>query len=302
MPHAVLNLCRLAEAIASMKSHNCFSCLLSIHATLFWLPQIASSQISDAEILSLLSQNQFAVAQERVLAAYQKDPNSPIAVYYRAVLEDNAEAATSSFQDVARRFKGSEYAERALYRLGQYHFARGSYLRGRQFFQELLASYPRSPQAGAAAYFAAKALMVSGQPAGEELQDITQKYPGTWMAEFAQEDLSKLSVVTPAATEIARGVPAKKPEEKPQQPGARQDNPRYAVQVGAFSDKQRAQELERRFKGSSYKTELHERKEATRKYYLVWVGSFSQREEAWDCANELRKKYSVKPHVVRRDD
>src|SRR5262245_45397556 len=127
-----------------MRSHRSFSHLLAICAAFFSSPEIASSQLSESEILSLLAEHQLVVAQERVKTAYQKNPNSPVAAYYRGLFEENAEAASSAFQDVSKRFKNSEYAERALYRLGQYHFARGSYMRARQFFQELAGNYPGS--------------------------------------------------------------------------------------------------------------------------------------------------------------
>ncbi len=289
-----------------MKSHSSFSYLLSIAAAFFSFPVISHSQISEPEILSLLAENQIAVAQERVNAAYQRDPNSSLAAYYRALFEENAETATSSFQNVAKRFKSSEFAERALYRLGQYHFARGSYMRAREFFQELAANYPRSPLAVSGQYFAAKAAMISGQPAParEELLTVLQSSPGTWMADFAREDLAKLGTTAPAAAEATRTAADKKTEEHPKSENqdARPENSRYAVQAGAFSEKSKAQDLEKRFRGSGYKTEVHERKDGARKYYLVWVGSFSQRDEAWKCADDLRKNYNVKSHVVRRDD
>jgi tetratricopeptide (TPR) repeat protein len=288
-----------------MRSHSSFSYLLGIAAALFSSPEIASSQIAEAEILSLLAENQIAVAQVRVKTAYQKDPNSPIAAYYRALFEENAEAAISSFQDVSKRFKSSEYAERALYRLGQYHFARGSYMRARQFFQELAANNPHSAFAAPAQYFAAKALLISGQPeqAQQELQAVVQAHSGTWMGDFAREDLDRMPDAIPAKAGVATAESGRKPEEenKPA-PAQKNEELRYAVQVGAFTEKQKARDLERRFKGSGYKSEVHQRKEGARNYFLVWVGSFPHRDEARKCADELRKRYNAKSHVVRRDD
>ncbi len=289
-----------------MKSHRSFSHLLGLAAALGLFAEIASAQISDQEILALLAENRAATAHARVKAAHQKNPQSPAAVYYRALFEENAEAAAASFQDLAKRFKNSEYADRALYRLGQYHFARGSYMRARQFFQDLAANYARSPVAAPSQYFAAKAVMISGQfaLARQELQTVAQNSSGTWMADFAREDLARLPGTAAVPSEVARDEAEKKSEEKrkSETKPAREEDLLYAVQVGAFTEKNKAQEFEKRLKGSGYKTQVHERKESARKYYLVWVGSFSHRDDAWNCADDLKKKYKVKPHVVRRDD
>jgi cell division septation protein DedD len=283
-----------------MKWHSDFSRLFYIAAALFLFPEIAGSQISDEEILSLLAENQFRVAQERAQAAYQKNPNSPNAAYYRALFEENAEQAAASFQDLTKRFKNSEYAERALYRLGQYHFARGNYMRARQFFQELGASHANPARAAPSQYFAAKALLISGQTAqaSEELQALIKNSPETWAADFARDDLARMPPIASASSEAARVDSEKKSETK----SAGTAKSRYAVQAGAFTEKSKAQELEKRLKGSGYKTEVHERNEGARKYYLVWLGSFSSRDQAWNCADDLKKKYQVKSHVVRRDD
>ncbi|MGH7492536.1 MAG: SPOR domain-containing protein [bacterium] len=287
-----------------MRSHSCISYLLGIAAALFSSPEIVNSQISESEILSLLWENQIAVAQERVRSAYQKNPNSPLAAYYHGLFEENAEAASSSFLDVTKRFKNSEYAERALYRLGQYHFARGSYMRARQFLQELAASYPGSACAGPAQYFAAKALMISGQPAQaqKELQAVAHDHASTWMGEFAREDLARLPEIIPPAEAEPQAQSDKKSAETAKAGTAQNRESRYAVQVGAFTDKQKAQSVEKRFKGSGYKSEVHERKEGARSYFLVWVGAFLHRDEARKCADDLKQRYNVKSHVVRRDD
>lgn len=283
-----------------MKSHRSFACLFGIAAAFLCSPETARSQISEEEILALVAENQITAAQERVRAAYQKNPSSPATAYYRALFEENGEAAASSFQEFAKRFKSSEYAERASYRLGQYHFARGSYMRARQFLLEVASQNPQSPLAAASRYFAAKALLISGeaQPASEELQAVIQNSPGTWMAAFAAEDLAR----APASAKAAQGEETKNNSEKENAAATPAEDLRYAVQAGAFIDKKKAQELEKRLKGSTYKTEVHERKDGARRYFLVWVGSFASREEAWNCAADLKKKYSVRSHVVRRDD
>jgi cell division septation protein DedD len=160
--------------------------------------------------------------------------------------------------------------------------------------------------AAASRYFAAKALMISGQtdPAREELQTIVKNSSGTWMADFAADDLSRLPGTAAASIATAQVESPKKSSDnaKAETQPAREEDLRYAVQAGAFTDKKKAQELQKRFKGSGYKTQIHERKEGARQYYLVWVGSFVSREEAWNCAADLKKNYNAKSHVVRRDD
>ena len=252
------------------------------------LPLPAFSQISESEILSLIAAHEVKTARARVREAHQQNPNTAVTAYYNAVLEEDADVAAALYQGFVDKFRSSSYATQASYRLGQYYFARGSYVRSRQIFLELAKS-EASTLGGEARYFAAKSLMASGDlaQAKAELQEIVQNFTGTWIANFASADLAHSTMATLEASPKTE---------------RREREARYAVQVGAFSARENAGEEEKKFSKAGYKTEVRERQEGHRKSYLVWVGEFHDRDQARDFADELQKKFKTRYHVVRRND
>lgn len=305
-----------------------------------YLPPAAFSQISEDEILALIAADDLVLARERVSEARRQSPNSAMAAYYGALLEEDADAAASAFLDFVSRFGSSEYHERALYRLGQYYFARGVYQRSRQYFVESANAPANSSLAGAARYYAAKALLVSGDLLGAkfELQNVAREFAGTWMADFAQEDLAQYAlkslpanqppprleekiaapkIAPPAAprkeertveNQTKTPASAKKEERKPEPVVPKKSEAKsqpaaiYAVQVGAFLQRQNAEDQKKRYAQAGYKTEVVEKQEGRRKYYAVWVGELQTREQAFALVDELKKKFKVRAHTVRRDE
>jgi cell division septation protein DedD len=253
-----------------------------------WLiPLAALSQISEEEMLALLEKHDLKQAREKVNEVYRQYPSSATAAYFHAMFEDDAGAALKLFQEISTRFRGSSYAERALFRLGQYHFADGTYRQARQYFLNLVEQYPSSNLVSQAVYYAAKSLIIIAKspPAQEELSQCIKKYPGTWMAKFAAEDLAKLQ--SPVNNQTS-GPEKKKVAE-------------YAVQVGAFSRRENAASQLQTFSQSGYTAEIKEKKEGRRIYYQVLAGEFSDRDQARAFADEIERKFKVRCNVVKRE-
>jgi len=264
-----------------------------------FLPLAAFSQISEEEILTLLERHELATARERINRTYRQYPNSAVAAYFHAMLEEDGETASKYFQDVASRFAGTVYAERSLFRLGQYHFAQGTYNRGRQYFTSLIEQYPKSTLAPQASYYAAKSLVIIGTPAGaalpqarEELSRCAEKYPGTWMAKFAAEDLAHLQQPVAAA-------PKQKSSEPPP-PAPKKPKGIYTVEIGAFDSREKAVRQQAVFIKAGYPTEIREERQGRKIFYKVLVGDFNDRNQARKFSDELQRKYKVKSHVVKR--
>jgi len=267
---------------------------------LFLLPSIILGQISEEEILALLEKHELATARERVNQAYRQHPNSAVAAYFHAMLEDEGEAANKLFHEVSTRFPNTSYAERALYRLGQYHFAAGTYSRARQYFTSLLEQYPQSSLAPQTSYYAAKALFIIGNasPAREELSRCVEKYPGTWMAKFAAEDLSgKLPNPSPPAVESKEKSKAAEPPPS----AAKKPKGIYSVQIGSFDKRDKAVSQQAVFSKAGYPTEIQEERKGRKMIYKVLVGDFAERNQARNFADEIQKKFKVKCHVLKRD-
>jgi outer membrane protein assembly factor BamD (BamD/ComL family) len=261
-----------------------------IFAVAGWLlPFVAFGQVSEEDMLALLEKNDLATAREKVTQAYRQHPSSATAAYFHALLQDKAENAVKLFQEISTRFRGTVYAERALFRLGQYHFADGTYQQARQYFLNLLEQYPASNLAPQAAYYAAKSLLVIGNSPQirEELSRCIAKYPGTWMAKFAAEDLVRLQM--PANHKTSEPAKKKPPAE-------------YAVQVGAYSQRENAASQLLIFSKAGYAAEIKEKSEGRRVYYLVHVGEFADRNQARAFADEIQRKHKLRCNVVKREE
>jgi tetratricopeptide (TPR) repeat protein len=252
------------------------------------LPIAAFSQISEEEILTLLEQNDLATARERVSQVYRQYPSSATAAYFHTLLQEDADTAIKFFHEITSRFRGSPYAERALFRLGQYHFANGTYNRARQYFLNLKEQYPSSNWVPQAEYYAAKALLIIGKssPAQEELSHCVEKYPGTWMAKFATEDLAGLKTST---------------NHQASEPAQNQSAP-YTVQIGSFSQRENAVSQQLAFSQAGYPVVIHEKKQGRINFYQVRVGEFFDREQARKFADEIGRKFKLRCHVVKRDE
>lgn len=253
----------------------------------------AFGQISEDEILSLLERQELATARVRINQAYRQYPNSAVAAYFHAMLEDDGETANKFFQEVAARFRGTIYAERALFRLGQYHFAEGTYNRARQYFTSLLEQYPRSRLASEASYYAAKSLLIIGTlpQAREELSRCLEKYPGTWIAKFAAEDLEKLQ------TPVREGKDKKLTEAAP---APQKIQGLYTVEVGSFDNRQKAISQQAIFSKAGYPTAIKEEPKGRKTIYKVLVGDFADRDRARNFSDEMQRKFKVKCHVLKR--
>lgn len=314
----------------------------------------AYSQITEAEILALIAANDLALARERVQEMRRTSPTSALAAYYSAVLEDDADAAASAFLDFVKRFDDSAYMDRARYRLGQYYFTRNNFTRSRQYFVEVTNKHAGSALAPTAQYYAAKTLLLAGDLYGAktELENVSRRHSGTWLAKFAQEDLQQEALKTlpprmeeqpqpvtaeepskspttgaaaaqsereqtpfakqttqknPLQTEERKTTPTRKEEKKPE-PAAKKPTPKpkpvaiYAVQVGAYLQRVNAEDQKKRYMQAGYKTEVVEKQEGRRKYFAVWVGELATREQAYALVEELKKKFKVRAHTVRRDE
>lgn len=78
-------------------------------------------------------------------------------------------------------------------------------------------------------------------------------------------------------------------KEKPRMQGQE-----YAIQIGAFSIKQNAEKLKKRFSSDGYDANLYENFiDGKNLLYLVWIGAFNTAEEAQPMLQEINKKYNI---------
>jgi outer membrane protein assembly factor BamD (BamD/ComL family) len=250
--------------------------------TAFSIPTSGFSQISEDEVLKMLAQYDLQTARQKIEEIYRQRPSSAPAAYWRALMTEEAEEATELFDEVVLRFRNSEYAARAMYRIAQYHFAQGQYHSAKKYFSDLCQRFPKSSLFSAARYFAAKSWMAAGvaDSAYSELHACVETYPNTWISKLAKEDLDHFS-----------------PDELQM---AQIDGTKFTVQVGAFTKRENALKHAKKFKAMNYPVEVFSRQYRDA-LHLVWVGEFTTREEAVKFGDVLRKKVGGQIQIVLRE-
>lgn len=260
--------------------------LLLLHCLipLFILPGIVHSQIYDRDYYSLLENHELAELRQRLLKEQQHQPGQVASAYYLATLEPEAALAFEQYRQVAEREGRSDFAGRARYRLGQYYFALGSYDQARQLFVTVAQQHPGSSLATPAAYYAAKALLASGAKTAAlpELQQLVNDHTGTWMADFALDDIGRVDEKLYEHLKRAPAAPSSY----------------FTLQVGAFSEYDRALAQERTFTRAGYKTSIKPRREQSGVLYLVWVGRFASESEAKISRTTLQERFQIEALVV----
>ncbi len=257
--------------------------LIFLLIVLFTAPAMLQAQITDEEIIKLLAQYDLPTVRAKVAGIYRQRPSSAPAAYWRASMTEDGEEAAELFDEILLRFRNSDFADRAIYRLAQYHFARGNYNTAQKYFFDLKQRYPKSPLYPAARYFAAKSWLAAGQAdsAFVELNACVQSFPASWVAQLAKEDLDGLA-----------------PEELQKLQAAQ---PRYTVQIGAYSKRNNALKQADKLRDLNYQAEVVERPQEKESMHLVWVGNFASREEADRVADDLKKKIRESIQIVIRE-
>jgi len=246
------------------------------------LPRLGFGQISEEEVLKMLAQYDLPTARQKIEEIYRQRPSSAPAAYWRALITEEAEEATELFDEVVLRFRNSEYADRATYRIAQYHFAQGQYHSAQKYFSDLYKRFPQSPLHGAARYFAAKSWMAAGQADSSytELRACVDAYPNTWISKLAKEDLDHFSPDELQKAQVALT--------------------KFTVQVGAFTKRENALKQAKKLKAMNYPAEVFARQHRDA-LHLVWVGDFATRDEAVKFGDELRKKVGGQIQIVVRE-
>jgi tetratricopeptide (TPR) repeat protein len=75
-------------------------------------------------------------------------PNSPNLKFLDAILKENAEEAVKIYYDIVLNHPEGEYSDEALFKIFQFHYAKGDYEQAKRELERLKKTYPSSPYAG----------------------------------------------------------------------------------------------------------------------------------------------------------
>ncbi len=75
-------------------------------------------------------------------------PNSVNLKFLEANLAEDAEKAVKIYYDIALNHPDNEFSDEALFKVFQYHYAKGDYIQAKKEIERLKALYPYSPYSG----------------------------------------------------------------------------------------------------------------------------------------------------------
>jgi tol-pal system protein YbgF len=150
----------------------------------------APSTPSSAPVAAETSADQAPVASE--------GPSAERKLYQAAfdlLKQRRYDDAIRAFQDQLARYPNGEYADNAIYWLGEASYVKRDYSESLTQFQRLLASYPLSPKVPASMLKIGYIHYDQGdlQRARTTLQDVVAKFPGSDEAQLAKSRLERMT-------------------------------------------------------------------------------------------------------------
>ena len=179
------------------------------------------------------------------------------ALWLRGLLTVDPELASLDFRRLAVSFPGGPYSDDALSRLGLISVANDDLLEASAYFRAILLDYPISPERKIAEEW-----LNSNQSALEVLE--LARIPEI------QEQVQAIQKNTKSLGQASSGSPG-----------------RYAIQVGAFSNSQRARDLAKELASKGFEVRVVGIKGTA--LSRVRIGRFKERERASTLLHDLRE-------------
>ncbi len=253
--------------------------------TLLIVPLLQALSSEPAELETLFENQQYDRISSLLPQYKQSHPNHPTVLFLRAFLHTDSDSAIQLYKTVAHTSPQSKYADHALFRLAQFHFAQKNYESARLLFTTLFKVYDTSIYKDDAQYLYCQCILAQGKVDSAKifLKAFVQNVSRSPFVDSAILDLEHLGG-------LSRDRLAQNKEPKPEN--------RYTIQVASFKSKQNAQNAHYRLSRIFSHVELGERVLGNTRYYIVFVGNFSDKQKAERYANLYIKPYLKEYKIV----
>lgn len=219
-------------------------------------------------------------------------------LFLRGLLATDGLEAERLYTSLCADYPDYSHCDFARYRLAQLKYARGLYISAKTEFRKLVEDYPGSGYAPKSYYWMGRCLQALNQPDSAQVlfqQASAASHLGTETSELARAALDSMDPGRESAprpdTDTAPVTTA------PDADGRTQE---WTVQVGAFSSRQRAVLQKSFFENRGFEVMLSSKVRDGTTLYLVWTGSFTSRQDAWNYGEKLKKQYGTPFTLVTR--
>lgn len=248
---------------------NIFRVLIFLFCLFTVIPQVFALNLDKARLYFLNGDYGACINEgEKILAAAGNSKDLDRLYYllgFSYLKEGNYLRSSDIFEIILKEFKKSSFREEAKLGLGDAYFLRGDYNKAAGYYKDLLNDNPRTRFAGTLYYRLSQCAFKTGDiSAGQEyLSRLKKEFP--------------LNPETIASKDLAAGVNY------------------YTVQVGAFSSRQNALNLESKLIQQKYPAYIEESSFRGQPSYRVRIGKFASRQEALNLAERIsREGYPTK--------
>ena len=260
----------------------------------------AGAQYLESDLLAWLEKNGRDELNRRLDFINRKYPNSPVPLFLEAFIEENGERAIEIYQRIIREYPQSQFADRSLLKVAQYYYALGSYISARQYLDNLVDQFPESLLIPEAKYLAARCFIALSyySSAEDELKQVIKKYSDSPFKAQAKRDLTLLKELS------SQDRDSPQIGDEKMNPVSQRENlslsSKYAIQIGAFREKDNALKLKTIYSDRGYLTTLESKYLDGDLLYLVHVGEFETEEQAARFGEVFKTVHGVSFHVVRK--
>ncbi|KAA3659655.1 MAG: hypothetical protein DWQ10_08425, partial [Calditrichaeota bacterium] len=248
------------------------------------------------QILHIVATENLPTARNRLDAIAKRYPSSPDVLYLQALLTENGDTALQNYTRLYSNNKASRFAPEVIYKIAQFNYAKGDYKRARLFFSHIVSDYPHSELRIQAQYFAAKMLLAQSQldQAKSELKKVVKNSKNNETNDIAKEDPAYIDQLH----NVTRATPADK---STIQPPVKKTNEeiRFAVQIGAFGDRENAISQRDYYKRFGYASEILAFKTRTGTLYRVILGRFATELEARRFGKQIQSLHNIKYRILK---
>jgi len=256
-------------------------------------PLICLAQERLARLEKLIDTDRYEEAQQLLPSVRQEYPNHPSVLYLNGLFEQNAEKALQSYGIIIERHQDSAYADKALFRMGQYYYSRGKYDQARKYFSRLTRLYPQSQLRDDAQYYYCQCYLAQGKLDSAKVffKAFVENAPRSPYVDLAIYDLESSRFAEGSAASAQMGdrlLPASKY--------------RYSIQIGAFGKKENARKVADKLDNAGYNVEVVDKRQEGKKLFLVWLGKFETKSLARNFAEKFHKRFDMDYKIVDRTE
>lgn len=220
-----------------------------------------------------------------------KYPDNPIVLFLQGVLEKNPQMAMQYYRRVLNDYPTFEYADHALFRLGQYSYFEQNYQHAKHHFSRLARHYPESDLKDDAQYLYCQCLLAQGKKDSAKtfLKIFVQNAKRSPFVDLAVLDIERLG-----------GIPLDELHGFTIHKESDHQIFKYTIQVGAFKNLSNAERVINGLDNKFPFVEMGEKTLGNTVYHLVWIGKFKTKNQAREYARNYIAPYIDDYRIVER--